>query len=90
MTRITLAKDTVRAPYGTLGNAIKTLREKRLWTQAQLAKRIGVTQPAITAYERGRICPSAMKTQLLAIELNVPIEMLLAHRRTLFAEDRKR
>lgn len=76
---------SLRAPYGTLGNAIKTLREKRMWTQVQLARRLGLTQSTIASYESTRILPSEKTLKKLASEFNVPIELLLAHRRTLFA-----
>jgi transcriptional regulator with XRE-family HTH domain len=76
---------SLRAPYGTLGNAIKVLREKRMWTQVQLAKRLGLTQSTVASYESTRILPSEKTLKKLASEFNVPIELLLAHRRTLFA-----
>jgi transcriptional regulator with XRE-family HTH domain len=83
---ITLTNDgSLRAPHGTIANAIKTLRERRQWTQEQLATRINVTQSTVASYESGRICPSVKAAKLLAIEFNVPLEFILAHRRTLFA-----
>jgi DNA-binding XRE family transcriptional regulator len=78
---------SLRAPHGTIGNAIKKLREKNGWTQIQLATKIGRTQSAIASYESGRICPSVGTAKLLAIALNVPIEFILAHRRALFTRD---
>lgn len=85
MAHITSTNDgTFRAPHGTIGNAIRTLRKKCGWTQEQLGKRIGCTQSAIASYESGRICPSYKLANLLAVELNVPLEFILAHRRRLF------
>lgn len=85
MAHITLNNDgSMRTPHGTIGNAIKVLREERQWTQEQLGKRVGVTQSAVASWERGRICPSVRTAQLLALEFNVPLEFILAHRRTLF------
>lgn len=74
-----------RAPHGTIGNAIRALRLERRWTQAQLAERVRRTQSTIAYYENGRLCPSVATAKLLAIEFNVPLEFILAHRRTLFA-----
>ena len=76
---------SLRAPHGTIGNAIRMLREKRLLSQRQLAKKVGVSQPCIVAWENGRMCPSMDNAKRLADEFNVPIEYLLAHRRRLFA-----
>ncbi len=85
MPHITLTNDgSFRAPHGTIGNAIRQLRQERQWTQEQLGKRVNRTQPAIASYESGRICPSLKTAQLMAIEFNVPLEFMLAHRRSLF------
>lgn len=84
--RVKLTNDgSMRTPHGTLGNAIKKLRDERQWTQEKLAKKLGVSQGAVASFEGGRICPSVKTMKLLAVEFNVPIEFLLAHRRTLFA-----
>lgn len=73
-----------RSPYGSLGNAIKTLREKRQLTQEQLGKKVQRTQSAIASYESERICPSLKTLQRMAIEFNVPMELMLSHRRSMF------
>lgn len=86
--QVTLYSDpTLRPPYGTIGNAVKKLREKQQWTQTQLAKRIRVSQSAVAAYEAGRICPSVKTVKLMALEFNVALEFLMAHKRSLFARD---
>ena len=74
----------LRAPHGTIGNAIKQLRLKRMLTQRQLAKKIGVTQSAIAHYESGRMCPCLEVATVIAREFNVPLEFILGHRRRLF------
>lgn len=85
MSHITSANDgTLRAPYGTVGNAIRTLRKNCELTQAQLAKKCDVTQSAVASWESGRTCPKTKKVQLLAIAFNVPIELILGHRKRLF------
>lgn len=86
LARITLDNDgSLRAPHGTIGNAIRKLRLARGLTQQQLADRVERSQSAIAFYENGRICPSVRTVMLMAVEFNVPLEYILAHRRTLFA-----
>ncbi len=74
----------LRTPYGTFGNAVRTLRLKRELTQEQLGKKVGVTQPCIAAYEIGRVRPSQRIMANLAVVFNVPVELLMAHKRSLF------
>lgn len=40
------------------GNHIRELRNKFAWTQADLAKRLGVSRQTVIAIERGRYDPS--------------------------------
>lgn len=42
-----------------LGQKIKKLRESRNWSQAELARRAGITKSAISTYELGMRTPSA-------------------------------
>lgn len=85
MASITLSNDgSLRAPHGTIGNAIRALRTERGWSQDQLAKKLSVSQPAISNMESGRISPSVRTAKLLSIEFNVSLEFILAHRRRLF------
>ena len=79
-----IATNGPRAPHGTIGDAIRALREQRQWTQGQLAKRLNRTQSAVASYESGRICPSLMVANRMAVAFNVPIEFLIGHRRSLF------
>lgn len=73
-----------RAPYGTIGNAIKQLRLKQGLTQEQLAKKTDCTQSAVANWESGRTCPKVKKLTLMCILFNVPMEYMLGHRKTLF------
>jgi len=75
---------SLRAPYGTIGNAIKKLRKERNLTQEQLAKKCECTQSAVASWESGRTCPSTRRASLLAVVFNVPLELILGHRRRLF------
>lgn len=87
MSGITPSNAGIRAPHGTIGNAIRALREKNGLTQVRLADKIKRTQSTIASYESGRIAPSLMTVRRLATELNVPVEFLLAHKRSLFSKD---
>jgi transcriptional regulator with XRE-family HTH domain len=40
-----------------VGRLIGILRERRGWTQAELASRVGVTQPTLSRIERGQAVP---------------------------------
>lgn len=79
----------LRTPYGSIGNAIRSLRLKRGLTQLELAKAIKRTQSAVASYESGRICPSLMSAKRIASALNVPVEFLIGHRRSLFGNQRR-
>lgn len=85
MSHITSTNDgSFRAPYGTVGNAIKNLRIKQHLTQEQLAKKVEVTQSAVASWESGRTCPKTRRVQLLAAIFNIPMEFILGHRKRLF------
>lgn len=85
VSHITSTNDgSFRAPYGTIGNAIKNLRLKHFMTQVQLAKKLGVTQSAVASWELGRTCPKTKRAQMLAVIFNVPLEFILGHRKSLF------
>ena len=73
-----------RTPHGTIGNAIRHLRKERGWSQRDLAKRLGIAQPVLARCETGVRYPSVKVAKALAIELNVPLEFLMAHRLSLF------
>lgn len=59
-----------------LAENIRKFRKARGLTQAQLAEKLGVTQYAITNYERGISNPSAEKIPELATILGATIEQL--------------
>lgn len=70
--------------------AIKKLREERGLTQTKLAQKLGVDQSTVASWEMGRICPSVKRAKLLANVFRVPLEFILAHRRTLFEKPKER
>lgn len=60
-----------------LGLKIKTAREKKGLTQAQLGSQIGVCKSEISHYENGSRIPPTKKIQLLANCLGLSVESLL-------------
>ena len=60
-----------------LGLRIAVLRVEKGWSQAELAKRIGVSTSAVGMYEQGRREPSLSILVRLALELSVTTDYLL-------------
>lgn len=58
---------------------IKRLRCALGLTQAELAKRVSVTQSQVAQWERGAAMPSAAKLPLLASVLGCTIDELFGH-----------
>lgn len=71
-----------------LGEKIRRLRESREWTQAELARKVGVTKSAISTYELGNRTPSADVVCGFAKAFGVSADYLLgiAERRTVDVE----
>ena len=49
-----------------VGRLISTLRERRGWTQAELARRVGLTQPTLSRIERGQAMPELYNVRRFA------------------------
>lgn len=62
---------------GKLAKNLERLRTERQLTQEELAKRVGVSQPAIAQYETGVATPRLFVTIKLATALSVSIEDLI-------------
>jgi transcriptional regulator with XRE-family HTH domain len=62
------------APFG---NNLAAFRKKQGLTQAELADKVGITQPLISDYERGRLQMSAEMLLRFALALNVSCDVLL-------------
>lgn len=65
---------------------IKQLREKRDWTQEQLAGRVMVTRQAVSRWESGETQPNTDTLKLLSREFNVSINTLLGSPRQLVCQ----
>ena len=59
---------------------IKRARHERGWSQAELARRMSVTQPSVAEWESGRKAPSMKNLVRLAKLLNVGFEWLSTER----------
>ena len=60
------------APLDTPGARIRVLRKSKGWTQADLAKKVHATQPAIAHWEADRYLPTHVSQVLLAEALGAP------------------
>ena len=70
-----------------LGMRIALLRATNGWSQAELARRIGVSASAVGMYEQGRRAPSLDLVVLLAREFGVTTDYLLTGKATTEQEE---
>lgn len=59
---------------------LERLRTERKMTQEELAKRVGVSQPAIAQFEAGKNTPKLYVTIKLAEVLGTTIDDLVTHK----------
>lgn len=59
------------------GNRIAELREKRSWTQEELATTVGITRAALSHYEKNRRKPDFETLTRLADRFDVTIDYLI-------------
>lgn len=57
-------------------NRLKVLRAERDWTQAELARRVGVTRKTINTVERGVFVPSTVLALKVARTFQLPLEQV--------------
>ena len=57
-------------------NTIKVERAKKNWTQADLAKHIGVSRQGLNAIETGKFVPSTLLALRMAKVFNTTVEVL--------------
>ncbi|SCY54810.1 helix-turn-helix domain-containing protein [Alkaliphilus peptidifermentans] len=61
----------------TMGETISNLRKKNNMTQTELANKMGVTDKAVSKWERDLSCPDISSIPQLAETLGIPINELL-------------
>lgn len=61
----------------SIGEKIRAERENRKMSQETLAKRLGISQQALHAYEKGMRKPKLEKLIRISAALNVPVERFL-------------
>ena len=66
----------LRSMTAKIGRGIKRLREKRGWSQTQLAERAGLTQSHVSRLENGEHSPTHLTLSKLAEALEVALESL--------------
>jgi putative transcriptional regulator len=57
-------------------NTIKVERAKKNWTQADLAKNIGISRQGLNSIETGKFIPSTMLALRMAKVFNTTVEVL--------------
>lgn len=65
------------AEAGAVGARVAQLRKERGVTQVEVASLLGVSQPVVSAYERGAVPLRAEQVALLAQRLRVSADVLL-------------
>ena len=60
----------------SLGERVRELRQRRGWSQQQLAEKVGVRQKQISSYERGTNTPSAEILISMAEAVEVSLDFL--------------
>ena len=68
------AYDAARLAF-ELGRSVRELRERRGWSQAQLAKASGMTQSAVARFEAGGTVPTLAVLERLAAALEVSLKV---------------
>ena len=77
---IILQENKKHTPFPTLGDCLRHYRQKANLSQLQLAKSMGCCQATIAHYESGRVAPPLRVLQKIAIELNISLNVLVAHK----------
>ena len=68
------AYDAARLAF-ELGRSVRDLRERRGWSQTQLAKASGMTQSAVARFEAGGTVPTLAVLERLATALDVSLKV---------------
>jgi putative transcriptional regulator len=59
-----------------LKNTIKVERARKNWTQAELAKHIGISRQGLNSIENGKFIPSTLLALRMAKVFNTTVEVL--------------
>src|ERR1700749_4189675 len=68
------AYDAARLAF-ELGRSVRELRERRGWSQTQLAKASGMTQSAVARFEAGGTVPTLLVLERLGSALHMPLRV---------------
>lgn len=68
------AYDAARLAF-ELGREVRELRERRGWSQLQLAQASGMTQPAVARFEAGGTVPTLPVLERLAAALDLSLDV---------------
>jgi transcriptional regulator with XRE-family HTH domain len=71
------ARHVLRRFHAELGRRLRRARTARGWTQMRLAAEVGLSQDAVSLYERGRRTMRVDTLVAVAQALNVPLSSLL-------------
>lgn len=71
----------------SLGKVIKSYRKSKHLTQEEMAKRLGVTAPAVNKWERGNAYPDITLLAPIARLLDISLDTLLSFQEDLTAEE---
>lgn len=65
-----------------MNNRLKVLRAERVWSQQDLADRLGVSRQSVNAIEKGRYDPSLPLAFTIADVFGLPIEAIFLREET--------
>ena len=71
------SEEALRELYTGLGAKVRRARNRRGWTQLELARAVGLSKHSITNVEAGRQRPPVHMALLIAMALDVPVDELL-------------
>lgn len=75
---------------GAVGERIRSARQERGWTQAELAERAGLSVNYVARLERGELGPSLFVAHRIAEALRVSLEELVSARPVRRSDARRR
>ena len=71
------SEEALRKLYTGIGAKVRRARNRREWTQLELARAVGLSKYSITNVEAGRQRPPVHMALLIAVALDVPVDELL-------------